>query len=132
LGNTAVTVSSSAVIGGSGLIAGSLNFGNGAMLTVSLTDPLFIAGLVSFDGFGFDDLINFDIETVSEGTYTLLSGSNFDLTNVEYVGLSNAYTRGDGKLAYFQNGSLQVVVIPEPSTALLGALGLLALLRRRR
>jgi autotransporter-associated beta strand protein len=132
LGNTAVTVSSSAGIGGSGLIAGSLNFGNGAMLTVNLADPLFIAGLVSFDGFGFDDLINFDIETVSEGTYTLLSGSNFDLTNVEYVGLSNAYTRGDGRLAYFQNGSLQVVVIPEPSTALLGALGLLALLRRRR
>jgi len=132
LGNTAVTVSSSAVIGGSGLIAGSLNFGNGAMLTVSLADPLFIAGLVSFDGFGFDDLINFDIETVSEGTYTLLSGSNFDLTNVEYVGLMNAYTRSDGKLAYFQNGSLQVVVIPEPSTAILGCLGLLALLRRRR
>ncbi|MEY3895167.1 MAG: hypothetical protein RLZZ214_686, partial [Verrucomicrobiota bacterium] len=64
-------------------------------------------------------------------TYTLLNGS-VNLAGLQNVGIGNAYERGDGKLAYFQSGSLQVVVIPEPSAALLGGLGMLALLRRRR
>jgi fibronectin-binding autotransporter adhesin len=133
LGNTAVTVSPTAVIGGSGSIGGSLHFDDGAMLTVNLADPLSITGSVTFAGFGFSDLTNFNVETVDEGTYTLLAGTGFNLANVENVGLDNAFVRGDGKLAYFENGSLQVVVtIPEPSAVLLGGLGLLALLRRRR
>ena len=55
-----------------------------------------------------------------------------NLTGLQNVGPGNAFERGDGKLAFFQSGSLQVVVIPEPSAALLGGLGMLALLRRRR
>jgi fibronectin-binding autotransporter adhesin len=132
LGNTAVTVGSNGTVGGSGSIAGSLHFEDGALLTVNLADPLSITGSVTFANFGFDDLINFDVETVAVGTYTLLSGSNFNFANVENFGLGNALTRLDGKLAYFDSGSLQVIVIPEPSSALLGGLGLLALLRRRR
>lgn len=132
LGNTAVTVSPSAIIGGSGSIGGNLHFEDGATLTVNLADPLAITGSVTFANFGFSNLVNFDVESVDEGTYTLLAGSGFDLTNVQNVGQENAFVRGDGKLAYFQNGSLQVVVIPEPSAVLLGSLGLLALLRRRR
>ena len=132
LGNTAVSVASNATIGGSGSIAGSLNFGDGAKLTVNLADPLSIAGSVTFTSFGFDDLVNFNVQTVEEGTYTLLSGSSFNFANVVNYGEGNALVRDDGKLAYFNNGSLQVVVVPEPEAALLGGLGLLALLRRRR
>ena len=132
LGNTAVTVSPSAIIGGSGSIGGNLHFEDGATLTVNLADPLAITGSVTFANFGFSNLVNFDVESVDEGTYTLLAGSGFNLANVQNVGPENAFVRGDGKLAYFQNGSLQVVVIPEPSAVLLGSLGLLALLRRRR
>ena len=132
LGTSAVTVGPNGTIGGSGLILGSLNFDANAKLTVNLADVLSVNGIVSFDGFGFDDLVNFNVQTVAEGTYTLLSGSSFDFANVEHYGFSNALTRTDGKLAYFQSGSLQVVVVPEPEAALLGGLGLLALLRRRR
>lgn len=135
LGATAVSVGASGTIGGTGLISGSLDFNSLATLSiVDLLDPLAIAGSVTFgSGFGFDNLLGFDVEAVAPGTYTLLSGSGFDLTGVQNVGIDNAYERGDGKLAYFQDGSLQVVVIPEPDAALLvGSLGMLVLLRRRR
>jgi hypothetical protein len=46
--------------------------------------------------------------------------------------LGTAYDLGGGRSAYFEEGSLKLVVIPEPRAALLGGLGLLALLRRRR
>jgi hypothetical protein len=46
--------------------------------------------------------------------------------------MENAASVGTGRSACFQNGSLQVVVIPEPRAALLGGLGVLMLLRRRR
>lgn len=47
--------------------------------------------------------------------------------------LANAVNVGNiGRQAYFASGSLNVVVIPEPQAALLGGLGLLPLLRRRR
>ena len=37
-----------------------------------------------------------------------------------------------GRSAYFTEGSLAVMVVPEPGAALLGSIGLIALLRRRR
>jgi hypothetical protein len=46
--------------------------------------------------------------------------------------LATAYDIGSGRSAYYQQGSLQLVVIPESSSALLSGVGLLALLRRRR
>ena len=133
LGETAVSVSGNASIGGTGSIGGSLHFDSLATLRiVDLLDSLTVGGGVSFgSGFGFGNLAGFDIETVTPGTYNLLNGA-VNLTGLQNVGLGNAYERGDGKLAYFQSGSLQVVVIPEPSAALLGGLGMLALLRRRR
>jgi hypothetical protein len=39
---------------------------------------------------------------------------------------------GNGNLAFFKPGSLRVEIIPEPSALLLGGLGMLALLHRRR
>lgn len=131
LGNTSVTVGSSATIGGNGSLAGTLNFDSGSMLDVS-GGTLTVAGLVSFDNFGFGNLVGFDVNSVADGTYTLISGTNFDFTNVSNFGPSNALSLGGGRSAYFNSGSLQVVVIPEPGAALMGGLGMLALLRRRR
>lgn len=133
LGSTDVSVSSSAAIGGIGSIDGGLDFAVGAILNiVDLGNALTVNGAVTFADFGFGNLLGFDVETVAESTYTLIDGSSVDLTNVSNVGIENAYVRADGKLAYFQSGSLQVVVIPEPSIPLLGGLGALAALSRRR
>lgn len=45
---------------------------------------------------------------------------------------TGAIANGGGRSAYFQDGSLRLVVIPETSTVPLGGLGMLALMRRRR
>jgi autotransporter-associated beta strand protein len=132
LGDTAVTVESNGVIGGSGIILGSLNFDAGANLLVNLADPLEISANVTFDGFGFLNLLGWDYTTAENGTYTLLAGSNISLANVANVGLENAFDLGAGRKIYFQTGSLQAVVVPESSALLLGTLGVLGLLRRRR
>jgi autotransporter-associated beta strand protein len=131
LESNSVTVGSGATIGGNGTLAGTLNFDAGSMLDVS-GGTMTIGGLVSFDGFGFGNLIGFDVNSAALGTYTLITGTNFDFTNVSNFGAANALALGGGKSAYFQEGSLQVVVVPEPGAALLGGLGLLALVRRRR
>jgi autotransporter-associated beta strand protein len=131
LGSSPVTVGSGAAIGGDGTLAGTLNFDVGSMLDVS-GGTMTVAGLVSFDGFGFTNLIGFDVNSAALGTYTLIAGTNFDFTNVSNFGAANALNLGGGRSAYFEEGSLQVVVIPEPGVALLGGLGMLALIRRRR
>lgn len=132
LGFTAVTVEATGTIGGSGELGGALYFASGANLSVNLADPLMVTGPVSFGGFDFADLTGFNVDSVGEGEYTVLEGANMDFTNVAHFGLGNAYTRPDGKLAYFDSGSLKVLVVPEASVSLLGLLGAVALLRRRR
>ena len=114
LGNTAVTVGANGTIGGSGSISGSLNFGDGAKLTVNLADPFLITGIGTFDGFGFDDLIGSMSKPSAWEPTRCWHGSNFTFTNISNFGEGNALVRNDGKLAYFTNGSLQVVVVPEP------------------
>lgn len=52
--------------------------------------------------------------------------------NLDNFGLANGSPVVGGRSACFEDGSLKLVVIPEPSIALLGGLGVLALLRRRR
>ena len=100
-----------------------------------LFDALQVTGTVTlYAGFGIDDLTGLDWGSVATGTYTLINGT---LGAGVFDGLDNnsfgtAYDIGGGRSAYFQTGSLQLVVIPEPRAALLGGLGLLALLRRRR
>jgi autotransporter-associated beta strand protein len=136
LGNSAVNVDSTAAIGGTGTVGGSLNiYGGGFFHVVNLLDALDVTGTVNiFSGFGIDDLVGLDWGTVADGTYTLINGTLDtgvfdDLANNSFA---TAYLIGGGRSAYFQEGSLQLVVIPEPSSALLGGLGMLALLRRRR
>lgn len=134
LGNTAVTVDGGA-FGGTGTIGGALTINSGFFHVADLADSLAVAGTVSlFAGFGVDDLTGIDWDSVGNGTYTLISGT---LGSGVFSGLSNnssgtAFSLGGGRSAYFQEGSLQLVVIPEPGVALLGGFGLLAMLRRRR
>lgn len=128
-----VTVSSGAAVGGSGTIGGSLSLSSGAKFVFSLTNTLTVDGTsVTFGGFGIADLVGLN-SSVADGTYTLIDGiAVIDWTNVSNIGLANAYDLGGGKSAYFQAGSLEVVVVPEPSTSLLCGLGLALLLYRRR
>ncbi len=137
LDNTAVSVGASGTIGGTGSLNGSLAFDGNSTLTVAdLTDALTIAGSVTFaSGFGINNLTGIDWDALDFDTpYTILNnGTDFSAAGLDNFGLANAVSIGAlGRQAYFQTGSLQVVVIPEPTAALLGSLGLLALLRRRR
>jgi hypothetical protein len=102
---------------------------------VDLWDALTVSGSINlFSGFGVDDLSGINWGSVADGTYTLISGtlSSGVFDTLANNNLETAFDLGGGRSAYFQEGSLQLVVIPEPSTALLGGLGILGLLRRRR
>lgn len=134
LGNTAVTVNGGA-FGGSGSIGSILTITSGSFHVVDINDALQVTGLVTlYAGFGVDDLTGITWGSVSNNTYTLINGT---LDTGVFAGLANnslgtAYDIGGGRSAYFQEGSLQLVVIPEPRALLLGSLGILLLLRRRR
>ena len=130
----ATTVENGGAFGGSGTIGGTLTLDAGANFVFSLTDTLTTVGAVSFGGFSIANVVGLD-ETVADGIYTLIDSTTIEFNNISNVGIGEAYNLGNGQYAYFQNGSLQLVVVPEPGTyALIG--GLLALgyvmLRRRR
>jgi len=121
-------------IGGGGTFTGSMLMDAGVGLVFDPGNPLTVSsGTVSFGpGFGVDDIVGLD-GTTAEGLYTLISGT-VDLTGVDNVGFANRISIGGGKEAYFQQGSLQLVVVPEPGLAAVAAAGLvggLAIVRRR-
>ena len=138
---SAVTVSSAAVLGGSGTIGGSVSYSAGANFAFDPAAFLTVNGAsVTFGGFGVANLQGLSSST-PDGTYTLMSGlTSFDLTNVSNLGSGSAYSLGSGKTAYLQTASspnaFQLVVVPEPTSALAVACGGLAaivvLARRRR
>jgi autotransporter-associated beta strand protein len=127
------TVGSGGVIGGNGSISSSLSFASGAGFLFNPLSTLTVNGAsVSFVNFSITDLMGLD-SSVSIDTYTLMDGTaTFDFTNVANLGLANAVSIGGGKSAYLESGSLRLVVIPEPTAALLGGLGFIVFLRRRR
>jgi fibronectin-binding autotransporter adhesin len=136
LGNTAVTVANDATIGGTGSLGGSLTLGSDSYLRiVDLTDSLAVTGTITFgSGFGITNLVGIDWDIVNIGTHTLISTTqSFSTEDIANFGFVNRISVGTlGREAYFTSGSLALVVIPEPAAALLGALGLITLLRRRR
>lgn len=133
-----VIVKTGAAVGGGGTIAGNLTFESGANIVFDLNGPSLIANGagVYFSGFGITNVLGLN-GSVADGTYTLIGGTaSFNFTNVSNWGSNNMVSIGGGKSAYFESGSLDVVVVPEPTTVgLLGLGGLLTLavaLRRRK
>ncbi len=133
LGGSNVTVGENAIIGGNGTIGGSLAFADGAQFLFDPDTMLTVNGAsVTFVNFGVDDLVGLDSST-GLGTYTLIDGlATINTSGLHNIGVGDVYELGGGKSAYFEIGSLNLVVIPEPAAALLGSLGMLCLLRRRR
>jgi len=130
IGDTVISVGAFGVYGGNASLAGNLGFASGAKLLFDGTYTLTVAGNVTFGSLGIADLVGLDA-SVGEGTYDLISG-NVDFSNIGNVGLANAVDIGGGKMAYFQQGSLQLVVVPEPSSIALAGLGIAGLLIFRR
>lgn len=140
-GSGDVTVVAGAALGGTGILGGNLTLDPGAFLAMAPGATLTLEGTLSIDAaFGVANLRDFtgsplDWNTLANGTYTLLEGSNlptFSTANISNFGPANAYDIGGGRSAYFTNGSLALVVIPEPSTTLLLGLGALTALALRR
>ncbi len=136
LANTAVSVQAGATIGGTGALGGSLSFNAASFLDVlDFDDPLAVSGTITFgSGFGIANLTGIDWESLDlETPYTVLSTAQvFSESSIDNFGIANAAPVAAGRWAYFENGSLAVVVIPEPAAALSGSIGMLFLLRRRR
>jgi autotransporter-associated beta strand protein len=141
LGATDVTVADGATIGGSGVIAGDLTLDAGARL--NLTGATFgidnsnilsvgESSTITLTSFGFTSLIGWDWANAEVGTYTLINGGNEVILAGTTPTLLSPFDFGNGRKGYFQEGSLQAVIIPEPAAALLGSLGVFGLLRRRR
>jgi hypothetical protein len=124
-----------------GTVTGDLTLQSGSYLSLVLSGSsplgLTVSGDVTLDAsFGIGSLKNatggeLDWSLIGNGNYALIStASTFD--HITNFGAGNAADIGDGRTAYFDNGSLQLYVIPEPaSLGTLGILALAALLRRR-
>ncbi len=129
-----LTLGNGQSLGGAGTVVGDLVFGSGATFDFNPTQTLTVDGALSFDNtFGVDSLNVADWSLVGDGWYTLINNDG-DFSNITNWGVGNAATLADGRQAYFQEGSLQLVVIPEPSTLVLLGVALLsaAVFRKRR
>lgn len=134
---------------------GTLSFGNNLTLESSATTTIELAGNLGVAGTDFDfvdvsgtltwggelDIISFGGYNIDQAaTYNLFDASSFagDFNSVSVGGtglslLADSWTGTSGLYSYeFDQTNGLLTVIPEPSAALLGGLGLLALLRRRR
>ena len=132
IGGGLVDVSNAASIGGTGRIGGDLNLQAGAKFNFTAGNTLAVTGSASFGGFSVADIQGLSSST-PEGTYTLISGV-VNFANVSNVGAGSAFSLGSGKAAYLQQGSMELVVVPEPSAVALAAGGLAAVViavRRR-
>ena len=127
-------------LGGRGTLVGNVAFGSGSLLAFDPLGPLVVAsGTLSFaPGFGIANLFAVDWDGLTLNTpYTVVdTGQSFSAGEIGNFGFANRVAVGSlGREAYFQNGSLQFVIVPEPGTLAVGiAATALAgwLVRRRR
>jgi hypothetical protein len=129
-----VFVSDGSGIAGSGSIVGNLEMDADSRIVLSLAGPLSVTGSVLIGaGFGIDNIDNLSSATLN-GVYTVIGTTTTDFSqlNLANWGAANAFDLGGGKSAYFEQGSLRVMVVPEPSVVGLVALGATALLLRFR
>ena len=128
-------------LGGLGTLIGNVSFGSGSLLAFDPAGPLVVgSGTLSFAaGFGITNLFGVDWDSLALNTpYTLVNTSQtFTAGDIGNFGFANRVAVGSiGREAYFETGSLQFVVVPEPGTLALTAVGLgvvgSSLLRRRR
>jgi hypothetical protein len=128
----------SLLAGGGGTVSGNLSFSTGAKLELNVLNPtLTVSGsTVSFVNWTINNIAGLDSST-PDGIYTLIGGTATVSTNgLANIGAANAFDLGGGKSAYFSIGSLELNVVPEPSTyalLVLSAAGLgTHMIRRRR
>lgn len=128
------TINNGATLSGGGTIGGDLVLNSGAILDVNFGDLLTVAGAATLNDFGFSSITGWDASSAADGTYTLVDGITSLTLNGSTPTSSNPFQFSATKFGYFEAGSLQAVIytVPEPSIALLGGLGLLGLVRRRR
>jgi autotransporter-associated beta strand protein len=112
-----VTINSGAALAGSGSTGGGVTLNSGSFIGFGQTN-LTVGGTISFGGsFGIANLAGLSSATV-DGTYPLLTGA-INTTNLQNIGLVNAFDLGDGKEAYFTtDAGLSVSVVPEPVAGL--------------
>lgn len=132
VGGGAVSVAGGASVGGTGRIGGDVGFQSGANFRFAAGTTLTVGGSTTFAGtFGIANILGLD-QSTPDGTYTLIDGV-VDFANVTNVGSGNAVSLGGVKSAYLQQGSLQLVVVPEPAPlATIGSAFAVAALARRR
>ncbi|MCH8514292.1 MAG: PEP-CTERM sorting domain-containing protein [Kiritimatiellae bacterium] len=137
--DSAVLVASGAAVGGSGVIGGDLTLAAGAMFAFQAGNTLLVDGAVTLDSsFGVGNILGIDA-SLANGVYTLIDGTSsiFASMDLENWGEDNPYDLGNGRSAYFSEGSLQLTVIPEPGTMAMMAISIatalgVSLFRKRK
>jgi hypothetical protein len=102
----------------------------GATSRFVVGNTLAVTGSATFGGVSVADIQGLSSST-PDGTYALMSGL-VNFASVSNVGGGNAYSLGGNKSAYLQQGSLQLVVVPESSVFIVGIAGLWAAVAIRR
>lgn len=126
-------------LGGRGTLVGNVTFGTGSQLAFDPAGPLVVgSGTLAFAaGFGIANLFGVDWDGLNLSTpYTVVdTGQSFTAGDIGNFGFANRVAVGStGREAYFQTGSLQFVIVPEPGTLAVGlaALGIFGWAVRRR